>query len=174
MPRALILLTAILATVLAESGRSASAQRTASQQADLGFDMDCGAADVLAVEDAVESFLDRQGFRVFNRVRAQRDHGVRPLHKLWIEGLDEQRRRILVLSSSFTPTGYEVFLYTPPPTRRATDLETALLAFASDRLTCTTSQVQRGENGEDARSVHDSSVERLQGWFRQLEELSRN
>lgn len=173
MVRVLVLVTAIFVPAIVGCDQSAPPQRSVSQNVDLGFDMDCGRIDPLVLEDDVERFLKRQGFRVFNKVRAQREHGIRPLQKLWIEGLDEQRRRVLVMSSPFTPTGYNIFLYTAPPTRRASDLETTLLAFASGQLSCTTSQIRRHENGVAARSVHDGSVERLEGWFRQLEELER-
>lgn len=159
--RVFLLLTAIFITALVGGCDSPSPRGTASQLADLVFHLECKTANHSTLETDVERFLNSQGFRVFNKTRAQRDHGIDPLQRLWIEGLDEQRRMVLVMSFQDTPADYMIGLYTPPPTHRASALEAALLAFASDQPECVVSRVQRFENGEDARSVHDRSVERL-------------
>jgi hypothetical protein len=64
-----------------------------------------------------------------------------------------------------------VGLDTPPPTKRASQLEDALLKFASDTLGCEVRQVSRGENGADARSFHDQLISNAENLFREAEQL---
>jgi hypothetical protein len=66
---------------------------------------------------------------------------------------------------------YLVGLTTPPPTKRAPQLEDALLEFASKTLGCEVRQVIRGENAADAAEFYNDEIMRVENLFRQAEQL---
>ena len=137
---------------------------------DLAFHIVCEEKARTALEDKIEGFLKSEGFKVLNQARLQREHGV-SVSDLHIIGVDDKRRIIDFLDFSIADGRYAVRLNTPPPTHRSPQVEKALLTFASGKLGCQVRQVTREANGSDASQLHDIEVRRIEGLFRQAEEL---
>jgi hypothetical protein len=137
---------------------------------DLAFHIVCKETARTALEKNIEGFLKSEGFKVLNQARIQREHGVF-LDDLHIIGLDDKRRIIDFLEFSSADRRYAVRLNSPPPTHRSPHVEEALLTFASGKLGCQVRQVTRETNGADASQLHDIEVMRIEGLFRQAEEL---
>jgi hypothetical protein len=137
---------------------------------DLAFHIVCEEKARTALENDIERFLKSEGFKVLNQARIQREHRVL-LSDLHIIGLDDKRRIVDFLEFSSADRRYAVKLNSPPPTHRSPQVEEALLAFASNKLGCQVRQVTREENGADAGQLHDIEVRRIEGLFRQAEEL---
>jgi hypothetical protein len=72
---------------------------------------------------------------------------------VFIDGIDHQRRMIRFMEEPFHPGTYALTLTTPPPTHRATQLEEAVLAFASDKLKCPVRDLTRHENGPQTSAL---------------------
>lgn len=138
--------------------------------ADLAFHFVWKEKDRSTVEDDIDNFLRRQGFKVLNQGRIQRTHGFF-LTELKIIGLDDGRRLIDVTAMPSAQGRYAVRLTTPPPTERAPQLEEALLEFASKILGCEVRQIIRGENAADAAEFYNNENERVENLFRQAERL---
>lgn len=142
----------------------------AVREADLSFHFACPNRSLSIVEANIERFLRREGFKVFNKGRIQKEHSIY-LFDLEIFGLDE-RHRILTFHSLPPVEGqYTVRLNTPPPTIRATKLEDDLLKFVAETLRCDVREVSRGMNGAGAAAFHNHQVERIEDYFRQAERL---
>ena len=137
---------------------------------DLTFQFVCNKKDRTALEDDIEKFMRRQSFNVLNQARIQREHGVF-LKGVEIIGLDRARRVIEVSDLPPSQDRYAVVLNSPPPTKHDPQLEAALLEFASKILGCEVRHVARGENGIEAASAYNDVVSRIEGLFRQAEEL---
>lgn len=58
---------------------------------DLAFHIVCGVRDLSALENDIEKFLTREGFRVLNHGRLQREHNL-GLLETYIVGLDDRQR----------------------------------------------------------------------------------
>ena len=139
---------------------------------DLAFHANCKNKPRPEVESSIEEFLKSQNFSVLNVGRIQKEHGVFFLNTEII-GLDKDRRIIKVVGIPRMDTKYPVIVETPPPTHRSSELEQAMLTFASTTLGCEVSQVSRGENGVDAIQYYNSEVSRIEGLFRQAEFLQK-
>jgi hypothetical protein len=138
--------------------------------ADLSFHFVCKEKDRASLEEDIDRFLRQQGFKVLNKSRIQREHGF-SLSVLEIIGLDDKRRTIRVHDVPSGEGRYSVGLNTPPPTKHASQLEDALLEFASNTLGCEVRQVTRGENAEDTADLYSNTVRRVENLFRQAEQL---
>jgi hypothetical protein len=95
------------------------------------------------------------------------------LSELFIDGIDRQRRMIRFMATPLTPGSYSVALHSRPPTGHSTDLEEALLAFASKTLKCSVRQVARRENGPETLDTYDDLFKKREDWFRQAENWQR-
>jgi hypothetical protein len=138
--------------------------------ADLAFHFVCKEKDRSTLEDDMDNFLRQQGFKVLNQGRVQREHGFF-LTELKIIGLDDGQRLIDVTAVPLAQGRYSVGLTTPPPTKRAPQLEDALSEFASKTLGCEVRQVIRGENAADAAEFYNDQIKRVENLFRQAEQL---
>jgi hypothetical protein len=141
--------------------------------ADLAFHFVCDDKARTTLERNIEGFLRSKGFQVLNQARTQQEHGVF-LFDLHIIGLDGQRRVADFLALPDSAGRYAVTLNTPPPTQRSGQLEESLLEFVSDKLGCQVRQVNRQTNGAEAKDFHDREIRRIEGLFRQEEELQGN
>ncbi len=119
-------------------GAAMHARATLAYSPDLAFNFDCGDKAQSALEEAIESFLRDERFRVLNEGRWQRQQGVFLVDR--ILALDEKRRIIefmtIALPRLHRQGKYTVRLATPPPTERSTPLEEHLERFVSDTLAC--------------------------------------
>lgn len=141
-----------------------------SLSADLAFIFSCANVNTNKVEQKVEEFLKENKFRVLNRGRIQREHGIFLL-KTDIAGLDSMQRIISVVALPTAADTYSVGLNTVPPTQRSAELENTLLKFVTSALNCEVRQVERHENSSDKRFVHDRNVARIEKQFLQIEQL---
>ncbi len=138
---------------------------------DLAFNFVCKDKDRSTLEDEIERFLRREGFKVLNQGPIQREHGVFLLDT-HIIGLDDAHRMVDVTAFPRTEGRYSVGLDSPPPTQRAPQLEESLVNFVSKKLACEVSQITRGENSADASEFYNSQVKRVENLFREAEELT--
>jgi hypothetical protein len=153
-------------------GQSQTQVRTL--RADLAFLFDCSGRADNSIEKSVEGFLQDRGFRVLDKGRLRREHGLSS--GVDIVSIDAQQRVMAVRQLPYRGSDgvsrvYSLGLNTTPQTVRATELEAATVAFVSDTLGCRVRQVSRGENGEDARDLHEDQVRLIEGWFRQARDL---
>ncbi len=139
-------------------------------RADLSFHFVCHENERATLENILESFLRKQGFRALNKGRHQREHGLF-LSDLEIVGLDNRQRLISIRDIPPVRGRYAVVLNTPPPTKRSARLEEALLEFVSKRLRCDVRQVIRGRNAGEAAGLHNEMIRRIEDLFRQTDEL---
>jgi hypothetical protein len=138
---------------------------------DLAFRFDCAERDRSVLENDIEKFLRNEGFRVLNRGRIQRKHNVF-LSEIDIVGLDDKRRIVDVNKFITEKTStYSVSLLSPPPTQRSPQFEEALLVFVKEKLMCNVRQVSRNQNGPEAIDFFNNEVKRIEGLFRQAEDL---
>jgi hypothetical protein len=137
---------------------------------DLAFQFICKDKARSALEKDFEDFLQREGFKVLNQGKIQREHGVF-VFDTQIIGLDDKKRTIDVIALPGSEGRYAVRLRTPPPTQRVVILEGALLKFVSDKLACEVRQIARGENGADAKAYYDQEISRIENLFREAAEM---
>jgi hypothetical protein len=137
---------------------------------DLAFHFICPGEDRRLVEEKVEEFLKKNGFKVLNLARIQHEHQVF-FFESDIKGLDENRRIIELRSVPPTPDRYALDVYTQPPTKRVPQLEKDVLRVVSDALRCEVRQVTSGENGVDAISYYDRVIKRIENLFLEAERL---
>jgi hypothetical protein len=137
---------------------------------DLAFHFVCEGKDPSELEIKMDIFLRRQEFKVLNKGRIQREHGVY-LTDLTVIGLDSDQRIIEFNSFPFTAGRYSVRLNSPPPTVHATQLESAMLDFAADELGCGVRQVSRGENRADAHAFYNKILGLKESMFLEAERL---
>jgi hypothetical protein len=137
---------------------------------DLAFNFICKDRLRASLENNIETFLKLEGFKVLNRARIQREHNIF-VFDLDIVGVDEKKRMIAITSLPPEKNWYTVRFRTPPPTRRAPDIEDALLKFVSDDLRCETHHVSRGENGADAVEFYDRELKAVENMFREADQL---
>jgi hypothetical protein len=169
MKRGFWVLLALSVSLVLALARGALADSTVIR-ADLAFHFVCKDKGRSLLEDDIENFLRREGFKVLNQGRVQREHGVY-LTDLKIIGLDDKRRMINITAVPLADGRYSVGLNTPPPTMHASQLEDALLAFASKTLGCEVRQVSRGDNAADATEFYNDQMKRTENLFRQEEQL---
>jgi hypothetical protein len=91
---------------------------------DLAFHFVCKDKDRSSLEEAMETFLRNEHFRVLNKGRNQREHGVFLLD-LDVVGIDDGQNIIEFDALPRTDGRYSAGLNTPPPTRRNPQLEQA-------------------------------------------------
>ncbi len=156
----------------------ASAQQVRVLSSDLGFIMDCKDRDPSTLEGPIEEFLRRESFDVLNRASLQRRHNWSSTLEVEIIGLD-QAQRIIHFRSPRAPKTvarlqgrYFVELRTPPPTRRAPELEDALLKFVPDQLQCGVRQVSRQKNGADVADLYENEIRMVESWLREPNRLN--
>jgi hypothetical protein len=137
---------------------------------DLSFHLECKGKDRSALENDIEKFLSIEGFRVLNRGRIQREHNVF-LFDTDIIGLDDKQNIVDLIKMPNTESRYAMSLTSFPPTQHYPQLEKALLAYAKEKLKCEIRQVRRNQNGPEAIEFHNNEVKRIEGLFRQAEEL---
>src|SRR5690242_19916751 len=113
-----------LAVVTAVAAHGQNAQ---SVQADVAFAFDCKDGTEPTSSDKIQHFLESQHFRVLNKVRLARERRIRYPFTLDIVAIDENRREITFTGFPVSPGTYYAGLYSPPPTRHASDLENSLL-----------------------------------------------
>lgn len=142
----------------------------ASQRPDLSFWFRCEQRATPELEKKIESFLLSKGFRVLNLGALQREANV-AVFDLNIVALDAASRTIDVHAFKETPGSQNLGLYSLPPTKHDAELEDSLLAFASQSLGCTTDQVARNSNVQEAAEMHNWNVRRIEGLFTQAAEL---
>jgi hypothetical protein len=133
-----------------------------SLSADLTFNFYCKGVSSPELGEALEQFLKEKGFDVLNVSRLQRERGMIPGPlDLKMDAVDGEQRMISILSSGgFEPGWYALLLFSPPPTRRAEDLEKQILTFVSDKLGCPVHHVVRGENGPEASEYYKRILEK--------------
>ena len=156
----------------------ASAQPVRVLSSDLGFIMDCKDRDPSTLEGPIEEFLRRERFDVLNRASLQRRHNWFSTLDVEIIGLDKARRMIHFRSLPAPKNvgrlqgRYSVELRTPPPTKRAPEVEDVLLKFVADQLRCGVRQVTRQENGADVADLYENEIRRAETWFREADRLN--
>ncbi len=149
----------------------APAQKIRSLAPDLAFHLICEGKERAEIENGIEKFMTSEGFQVLNRGRLQRQHNVFLLDTD-IVSLDKKRRIIDVIKLPPPSVDrYAVRLLSPPPTSRSPALEDTLLAFVSNKLGCQVRQVSRNLNGAEVADLYDGEIKRIEGLFRQAEEL---
>jgi len=136
---------------------------------DLGFIFVCKQNMQSVLEDGIERFLRQQGFKVLNQARIMREQGVFTFDIL-IMGVDDKRRIFKFNALPPAKGRYAASLMTPPPTRRSTDLEEAVLKLVSEQLGCEVRQVARGENQASAED-YDKHYKIIEDLFQQAERL---
>ena len=162
------LLAVILSTIFAV----ACSGPKGSQKADLAFWFRCSSRANPALEQKIDSFLRAEGFRVLNVGAIQRDKDIK-VFDLSMTAMDAKHRIIDIYAFPSTPGSQAVALYSPPPTQHDSVFEESLLAFTSIGIGCTTNEVTRGENGPEAKEIHDWNVHRIEGLFKEAETLAR-
>lgn len=168
-PMMLVILLFAAAVFIGRIGMAAShSERVLAP--DLAFHFVCGQRDRSALENDIEKFLTREGFRVLNHGRLQREHNVRLLETN-IVGLDDRQRIVNFTTLPPTKGKYTVGLLSRPPTQHSPLLEEALLVFAKEKLKCAVEQISRNENGPEPLDFFNREVKRIEGYFRQAEEL---
>jgi hypothetical protein len=150
-----------------DGGRAGSVRALSS---DLAFQFICKDDSRSALEHVFEGFLVHEGFKVLNQARIQREHGVFSLD-VHLIALDDKRRTVDIISVPLVENRYAVRFRTPPPTKRASDIEDALLEFVSNKLGCELRQVTRGQNGADVGDLYENEVQGIENKFREAEEL---
>jgi hypothetical protein len=140
----------------------------AALSADLAAQFVCGGDERGDLEQKVETFLRGQSFKVLNRAALQRERGM-AIFELDIVALDSDHRIIELASLPTTRGRYAVALTSPPPTRHSTDLEDGLQKWIVEQLGCEIRQVERSENGSDARSFFESEIRRVENLFLEAE-----
>jgi hypothetical protein len=124
----------------------------------------------LELEDGIERFLKREGFKVLNQARIQREHGV-SIFDILIIGLDDKQRIFWFSSLPRKDGKYAVSLITPPPTRRSSDLEDGVLKLVSGQFGCDVPQTTRGENKAEAKEAFDRYYNVIKHLFHEAESL---
>jgi hypothetical protein len=130
----------------------ANTQQMRSMADDLTFNFNnCQIASSSELDQSFERFLKEKEFDVLNVPRLRRERGMipQPLN-FAMNAVDKARRMINIYSSGgSTPGWYSLHLLSPPPTRRAENLEEHILMFVSDTLGCSVHRAIRGENGSE-------------------------
>jgi len=134
---------------------------------DLGFIFVCKQSTPSVLEDGIERFLRREGFKVLNQARIMRQRGSF-IFDILIIGLDEKRRILTFSALPRTKGEYAASLITPPPTQRSTDLEEAVLKLVSEQLGCEVRQVARG-NRQGSAEDFDKHYKIIMDLFQQAE-----
>ncbi len=173
MTRTFVLLVALCVAAGCLYGHGAQAQKEKSLSADLTFLFDCKGDAYPPSDGDIEILLMNEQFRVLNKVRLAKEQRIDYPFTMNIVAIDNQRRRIEFDGVPVWAGTYSVRLYTPPPTRHSSDLENDLLVFVSKKLGCGVRQVERHDNGEDAREFFDELFKIAEGWFRQAEDMQR-
>jgi hypothetical protein len=165
-----VILAALIFAVT--NGPLAHAQPS-SLAADLAFNMKCNSAEEEMLEDRIEFFLKGLGFSVLNQGKIQREHR-KVFFAMRIVAIDKDNRIVKFTGFLQTSGVYSVALYSEPPTRRASDLESGLQKFSSEMLSCHPYEVLRGQNDVDARGMFDADVKRIEDLFREAKKLLRD
>jgi hypothetical protein len=137
---------------------------------DLAFVFVCEEKAQSVLEDGIEKFLRREGFKVLNQARIQREQGVF-IFDILIMGLDEKRRIFKFNALPPAKGRYAASLMTPPPTQRSTGLEEAILKLVSEHLGCAVRQVARGENQAATEGAYNNHYRIIEDLFHQAERL---
>ena len=148
----------------------ARAQSTKLLTNDLGFIFVCKQSTPSVLEDGIERFLRREGFKVLNQARIMWQRGSF-IFDILIIGMDEKRRIFKFNALPPTKGEYAASLITPPPTQRSTDLEVAVLKLVSEQLGCEVRQVARGENHTDFEQAYNNHHTIIENLFEQAEKL---
>ena len=141
--------------------------------ADLAFNMKCNSADEEMLEDRIELFLRGIGFSVLNQGKIQREHR-KLFFTMRIIAIDKDKRIVKFTGFPQRLGVYSVALYSEPPTRRASDLESGLQKFSSEILSCHPCEVGRSQNDADARGMFDADVKRIEDLFQEARKLLRD
>jgi hypothetical protein len=148
----------------------ARAQPISSVHSDLAFHFVCKQAIPADLDDEIEGFLKREGFKVLNQARVMRSQGISPFDIL-IFGLDDKHRIFKFTGFPRTKDKYSVSLITPPPTQRSSDLEDGVLKLVSEQLGCEARQVTQHDNQADAKVAFDRHYKQMEDLFQQAERL---
>ncbi len=149
---------------------------------DLAFNFVCEGKPRFVLEREVENWLSNNGFRTLNVRKMEERRGIsmeRVLIDILIDGLDGKHRIVEFLTTLPPPNSdarhrphvNSVSLVSSPPTQHSASMEAALLAFVKDKLKCDVRQVSRNQNGPEAIEFYKSEINRIEGLFRQAEEL---
>jgi hypothetical protein len=141
-----------------------------TQKADLAFWFRCDSVATPALEEKIDAFLKSNGFRVLNLGAIQRQRNV-AIYDLSITAIDDRRRIIDMYAFRSSPGSQAVAFYSSPPTQHDLSFEQSLLTFATQNGACRTDQVTRGENGAEIKEMHDQNVNRIEGLFKEANEL---
>lgn len=141
---------------------------------DLTFQFDCEGQTHLVVEDFAERFLTENGFEVLNVTRIRRENKLPAMQAaVFVDGLDSQKRRMRFMAVPFTGAAYTFLLNTQPPTRRSNDLEAQVIEFVSGRLGCQIRDLERNENGAEAKELFESVLKDVQRNFSIMKNLGK-
>jgi hypothetical protein len=140
------------------------AEPTSPVHADLAFHFVCEQTIPASLEDAIEGFLKREGFKVLNQARIMRSRGLSPFDIL-IFGLDNKHRIGKFTGLPRTKGKYAVSLITPPPTDRSSDLEEGVLKLVSKQLGCEVQQVTRHDNEANTRASFERHYKVMEDLF---------
>jgi hypothetical protein len=164
--RLLSFLSVIIATGSPVTGTFA--QPTSPVHADLAFHFICKQTIPTPLDDAIEGFLRREGFKVLNQASIMRSRGTSPFDIL-IFGLDNKHRIFDFTALPRTKGKYAVSLITPPPTHRSPDLEDGVLKLISEQLGCEVQQVTRHNNEAEAKLAFERHYKQIEDLFQQAE-----
>jgi hypothetical protein len=143
-------------------------QQVRALSADLTFNFDCRSDSSPELDESLERFLKEIGFKVLNVPRLRRERGMtsEPLNSS-MQAVDQGQRMILIFSIGLAPGRYAFQLYSPPPTRRAENMEEQILTFVSDTLGCRIRQVVRKEAGLETRDAYKEFLEHVRTRIRE-------
>ena len=147
-----------------------NAQLAARVTPDLAFHFHCDQVAPSTLENKIQKFLERSGFRVLNQARIQREHDS-AIFDILIFGLDRKGGIFNFTALPGSGGRYAASLITPPPTVRSVDLEASTLNLISKDLSCDIRQVSRSENSADTRDAYEQHYNRIEDLYRQAEEL---
>lgn len=164
-----LLLTLMMIAVAASSSEKGETSR--ALYADLAIQFVCPEQRTSEVENAIERFLQEEGFKTLNKARIQRQHGA-ALSELRIVAIDGRQRMMDFLALPHSKGRYAVKLNTPPPTKRSFDLERNIEVFVSTKLRCELRQITRSENGHNAADLFQAELKRVRNLFREADELN--
>lgn len=168
---ALAISAAALGALLSPQPSAAQSRDVQSLAPDLAFNFTCRGPAEPPSDEAIERFLESKGFRVLNKVRLAREQHIHYPFSMSIVAIDDRRRSIIFQGFPVWPGTYTAVVRSEPPTRHSADLEKDLLGLVSDGLKCAVRQVERHDNGDDARDFYDRLFRIWEGWFREADEM---
>jgi len=155
---AVILVSCYLAVLI--DAKALAQAEVAVEYADLAIRFVCAMSDQALLNRDLTKFMTEQTFTVVDESQIERSPRDSS-HFLKLSGFDERQRIIQFFSMPSAPDTYVATLYTSPPTRHATDLESLLQKFILQELGCAIRSAVRRENDSGAADLHEDTIKQL-------------